>query len=127
MKILVTGSRDWTDEQPILEALIAEGVIQAQRDSVTVIHGAAKGADQIAHRVALDLGYTVRPYPAEWNKYRDAAGPLRNLEMLVREHANRDQPGIDVCLAFPLKNSRGTRHMMKFAALAGIRVVDLGR
>jgi hypothetical protein len=124
MKILVTGSRDWTDEEAIRKALVRAAVAAPTLADVTVIHGAAKGADEIASRLAQGMGMTVVAYPAEWRKYKDAAGPIRNLVMLVKEHADRRNPPIDLCLAFPLPSSRGTRHMMTYAKAAGILVVE---
>ena len=56
MRILVTGSREWADTQAILLELraVAEG-----ESDVTLVHGGARGADQIAARWAENLGWTV--------------------------------------------------------------------
>ena len=90
-KILVTGSREFSDVEMIREALIAE---VPEGENVIVIHGAARGADSIADALSLDspIATTVR-VPADWkNRPRWDAGPIRNGHML--------DLGPDVVLAF---------------------------
>jgi len=83
MRILVCGSRSWNDPGPIAreleKAVHVPGVEAAQ---VTVIHGAARGADSIAGNVAHEFGYQVIACPADWNRFGRAAGPIRNQQML---------------------------------------------
>lgn len=88
-----------------------------QNDCV-LVHGAATGADTMAGKIAKELGWQVEEYPADWNKHGKAAGPIRNQQMV--------DLGADICLAFPLGESRGTRHCMKAAERAGIKVVNHG-
>jgi hypothetical protein len=63
-----------------------------------VVHGACPlGADRFAHEWAVrtnGAGGMVAedPYPADWDRYGSAAGPIRNAEMIGS--------GISVCLAF---------------------------
>ena len=61
MKVLITGSRDWTDVETIVEELskFPPGTI--------VVHGACRGADNVADAIAEALGLDVRKYPAAWN------------------------------------------------------------
>lgn len=83
MKVLVCGSRDWSDERPIRRLLEAYG------PGTVVIHGAARGADAIADAVARGVGFDVEPYPVDWPppgspRFRFAeAGHARNLLMLT--------------------------------------------
>ncbi len=102
MKILVCGSRDWTERETIRAWLR-----KFPRGS-TVIHGAARGADTIAGEEARALGFTVRAYPADWTTNGKAAGPIRNQRMLDEEHLRGTTIGgvalpfqpFDRCLAF---------------------------
>ena len=121
-RVLVCGSRDWTDPEPIrafLAGLPADAV---------VVHGAAPGADRIAGQLAAERGLAVEPVPAEWQvhapgwcrcrkplpRYCKAAGSRRNQEMLDR--------GVDRAGAFPLPSSRGTWDMVNRLRAAKVPV-----
>ena len=100
-KIVTSGSRDWTELQPIrwlLELL----------NPKWLAHGGCHGADQIAARVANELGMVVRCYPADWEHLGKRAGPIRNRSML-------DYGRPDLVLAFLLPQSRGTRDLLEAA------------
>ncbi len=51
------------------------------RPPVTILHGGARGADQLAGRIATSLGYAVEVYEADW-RIGKRVGPERNLRML---------------------------------------------
>lgn len=74
---------------------------------IVIVHGDADGADRMCGKVGKKIGFTVKPYPAEWTRYGKAAGPMRNAEML-RVH------DIKLCLAFhgDIKKSKGTYDMI---------------
>jgi len=110
MRILICGSREWTDRQ-----MIKNGLSQVPWDTV-VIHGAEpNGADHIADECAKALGLSVKPYPAEWRKYGKPAGPRLNQQML-----NEGKP--DVVWAFKKRGAKniGTSDMVDRAERAGI-------
>lgn len=116
MKILVCGSRGWTDRKTIRAVLmdyIRDWPLDA--DEPVVMHGAARGADEIAGEEALDLGFWVEEYPADWESEPRRAGILRNLTMLNQEP--------DVVLAFQINGSRGTQHTIDEARRRGIPVM----
>jgi hypothetical protein len=116
MRILVTGSRAWIDEETIRHVLIAESHRLCVRAvDVIVVHGGARGADAIADRLAREYGCQVEVVQADWGRYGRAAGPIRNAEMVSR--------GAVVCLGFPIGISRGTRHCLAMAEAAGIHTV----
>ena len=114
MKVLVTGSRDWSD----IDAVVRE-LSRLPMGSI-VVHGACRGADTIAGVVAEALGFEVRPYPALWNTLGNSAGPIRNREMLCSEH-RRGEP-IELVIAFhaDIESSKGTKDMLEIALLANI-------
>lgn len=117
MKVIVCGSRDWTDESAV--ALV---FLSLPRGSV-VVHGACPtGADAIAERIAPDFGFATLRYPAEWDRYGKSAGPRRNAAMLRAEHTP-DSP-VRAVFAFTadLRHSRGTRDCVERAVRAGILV-----
>lgn len=136
MKIIFCGSRDWTDKDKIKRVLT---VLRDNLQPFTVIEGengerdsirsrAFRGADLIARDMAEELGISVEPHPADWDRYGRAAGPIRNKEML--------NAGAHAIVAFhdDLTKSRGTRNMLDQAYAAGLAVWistesqdDLGR
>jgi len=106
---MVSGSRDWEDPVPIyfrLSLLVEE--------EPEIIHGACRGADNLADKAAHNLGYHREARPAEWDKYGKAAGFKRNIEML------EEFP--DLLIAFQSKKSRGTQHAIDEARKRGIPV-----
>jgi hypothetical protein len=127
MRILVTGSRRWTDEDRIRELLAAidrqevpkvlDALDVSKTPAHTLVHGGARGADTIAGEIAKDLGWTVEVHPADWAKFKKSAGAIRNQEMVSL--------GADLCLAFIMVRgeSVGTKHCAKLARMAGIPVV----
>lgn len=116
MRILVTGSRAWVDEETIRHVLIAQSHrLRVCAVDVVIVHGGARGADAIADRLAREYGCQVEVVEADWDRYGKAAGPIRNAEMVSR--------GAVACLGFPIGVSRGTRHCLALAAAAGIHTV----
>jgi hypothetical protein len=109
VKILVTGSRDWTDRVLLAEALWQAALKQSE---VVVVHGAARGADTLAGDIAHGRGWTPVPVPADWDQHGKAAGPIRNRQ-IWKEH-----PDIDVVLAFVTDwaESKGTKDMLSVTA-----------
>lgn len=108
-RVLICGSRDYTNEAAI------ESVLFDLPAGTTVVHGAARGVDEIAGRLAENLGFPVEPHPADWEKWGKAAGPIRNREML--------ETGVDRVIAFWDGRSPGTKHMIDAAKAAGVPVV----
>lgn len=106
MRVLVCGSRTW-DEYTTMEEFL-HGVFTLYPET-TLIHGAARGADEIAGQIAEDHGaVTVVAFPADWEKHGKPAGPIRNQQML-------DEGKPTVVIAFvdkPLAESRGTNDMV---------------
>lgn len=79
MRLLVCGSRDWTDRWMILEQIVA---VHDPSDVSVLIHGCAPGADRLAGWVAEYLNIPVVEFPADWKRYPKVAGPIRNQQML---------------------------------------------
>lgn len=113
MRILVTGSRDWTHGLVIYRAL-EEARGDTPHDEMVLVHGGAKGADEIAARYATDKDWGIEEHPAEWAKYGRAAGPIRNMGMV--------DAGADICLAFIKNHSRGATQCAAYAEACGIPV-----
>lgn len=114
MRILVCGSRHFNDYRLLAETL------DKIRGITQIIEGEAKGADTLARYYAERRGIEVRKFPADWQTYGKAAGPVRNKQIL-------DEGKPDMVLAFRAPNSRGTQNMIDQAEKAGIKtiVVDI--
>lgn len=123
MKILVTGSREWTDEKAI------EREFRKLPQGTTIVHGACPtGADAIADKLAMKFGFQIRRYPADWDGEREttgspkAAGPKRNSKMIREEHKSGDPIAFALAFTPDLSRSRGTKDCVERAKKAGIRV-----
>ncbi|WP_079669947.1 SLOG family protein [Mycobacteroides abscessus] len=142
-RVLVTGSRAWPSRKFVRSALNAQLAIAGKRgqgDLVVVQGECPSGADLFASQWADEAMTKCLPVmnegvPADWyrdcdqhcthavrwkngTRYCPVAGHLRNQEMVDR--------GADTCIAFPLKDSRGTWDCMKRAERAGISVTNFG-
>jgi hypothetical protein len=141
MRLLISGSRMWDDVSAVharLDAIAEE--CRANRQTLTVVHGAAKGVDTIACGWVRDRqrhGWPVSedPHPADWNAdctdeckpghrrahrngvttYCPAEGQYRNASMV--------QLGADRCVAFIRDGSTGASGCADLAEAAGIPTV----
>ena len=111
-RILVTGSRTWTNQLTITEALW-DGWIDLGRVPTTLVHGACPtGADAIADMVWATNQYPVEQHPAKWTEHGKRAGYVRNALMVAL--------GADLCLAFIKDESKGATMTAELAEQAGI-------
>lgn len=113
MKVLICGSRDWTDREAIEKRLAL-----LPRDT-TIISGAARGADAMAVAIGRKLGLEAEMFPADWERFGKSAGFKRNLVML------NQRP--DLVIAFHLNGSHGTAHTIENARNRGIPVEVVGK
>jgi hypothetical protein len=106
--VLVCGSRGWDRPDIIRERLKTLPL------GVEIIHGAARGADQMAASIAHSLGIPERAYVPDWHHQGRRAGVLRNIEMLEQDP--------ELVLAFWDGESTGTAHTVYEARKRGIPV-----
>jgi hypothetical protein len=126
MRILVCGGRDFENKGLLYETLdnicLNRGLITPMDkdgnwlpDKLVIVHGAAKGADVMAGDWACVNWVAWEAYPADWAEDGIRAGVIRNQKML--------DTGIDLVVAVPTKNSRGTYDMINRAKKAGVEVM----
>jgi hypothetical protein len=150
--LLITGSRTFTGprHREVLHAALNQAWTEAQHaghERLTVVHGAAKGADQAAARWALQTpGVLELPFAADWladcapgsckpghrrlrsdgREYCPAAGVHRNQRMV--NHVARFKPTVLVLgfHASATTDSAGTADCLRRAVAAGLpcRVYD---
>ena len=109
MRVLICGSRHWNDEETI------EEYIRTLPSHSIIIHGNCRGADRIAARLGKIQGHKVIPMSAEWNKYGDSAGPIRNKRML-----EDGEPDVVVAFHDNISMSKGTKNMIEETRKRGI-------
>ena len=115
VRLLVCGGRDYKDAPTVYYTLN----MQRRLNFGTIaclIHGGAKGADEMAGYWAERNEIPVKVYPAEWAKHGKKAGPVRNQLMI-------DDGKPEYVIAFP--GGRGTADMVRRAKAAGIPVHEV--
>lgn len=112
-KVLVCGSRNWTDGDHRRDRLVRERLSQQDVLGALVIHGNAKGVDSLAEHVCANNGVHTAIFKPRWEKYGRGAGPLRNCAMLDLKP--------DLVIAFTT-GSPGTQHTINEARKRGIPV-----
>lgn len=118
-RVLVTGSREWTDRD-LLERVLGNVLSLCP---LVIVHGKCpRGADKmasawVAAARAQNFNVTEEPHPADWKRYHNGAGPIRNQEMA--------DLGADVVYAFFAGDgtgSKGTADCARRAEKAGLQV-----
>lgn len=107
MRILVCGGRTFSDQKLVDSALDL-------LSPSAICHGGARGADTLAGRWAGKRSVYSLAFNADWDRYGNAAGPIRNRKML-----QEFKP--DLVLAFP--GGAGTDNMIMQAREANVVVL----
>ncbi len=108
MKVLVCGDRTFEDKNLMWNVLDKHSITE-------IIEGEAKGADTLARLYGEENNIPVKKFPADWDKFSNAAGPIRNKQML-------DEGKPELVIAFLAENSKGTENMIAQAWKAGVTV-----
>lgn len=130
IRILVTGSRDWVDADTIRTAFRKHTSDISVASDVTVVHGAATGADTLSGKIAQMHGFMVEEHPANWDDCGDDCGPEHYRYRYDRtpycpragfkRNALMVDLGADICLAFIRNGSKGAGMTARMAEKAGI-------
>jgi len=108
MRLLVCGSRAWTDRQAVFDALDA---IHALHHVTQVIEGTCRGPDQYGGEWAKAQGIRLTEMPADWDRHGTRAGFIRNSKMA--------DLGPDMVVGFIVAGSRGTKMMLEISLARG--------
>lgn len=120
MRILITGSRQWTDRVRLESILWYESTILHPQRPFTVVHGdCPRGADRMTRDwCEKHPSITQEKHSANWDQFGKSAGFRRNAEMV--------NLGADLCIAFvTLPRTKGTDHTISLAVAAGIPVTEV--
>jgi hypothetical protein len=82
MRTIIAGSRSIT-----LYAVVKLAVARAPWTPTVVLSGTARGVDLLGERWAKTNGVPIERYPANWDKYGNRAGMIRNAEMVDKAEA----------------------------------------
>jgi hypothetical protein len=119
LRLLVCGSRTWTDS--VLLAHAVEQVVAdhgQDRAGVVLIEGDARGADRLAGALAKARGWELEVYAADWQRHGRTAGMRRNAWML-----REGRPERVIAFSDDLTASRGTADMVRRAHSTGLPVL----
>jgi hypothetical protein len=118
MRCVVSGSRDFTDYDVLLDA-----IAESNFEITEIVSGAclnedygnaySKGVDGLGERYAHENKIPVKYFPADWKTHGRAAGPYRNSQMA--EYA-------DALIAIKKPSSAGTANMIRCANEQGLKV-----
>lgn len=76
MKIIIAGTRTIENY-----SLVQHAVKISKYEITEVVSGKARGVDKLGERYAKENDIHIEPFPADWNKYKKAAGYIRNKQM----------------------------------------------
>jgi len=141
-RVLVTGSREWTDidlvDQALDAALALLQVPLTMQDTMLLVAGGARGLDSLAAVVAGSRGWKVEEHPARWGEH-GADCPTSHLQPVVQQtckmagHRRNHEMvalGADLVIAFPTGDeksglSRGTWGCARAAKAAALPTLVL--
>lgn len=109
-RVLVCGSREWNSPARIRWALAAQ--VRPWLPHVVLVHGGARGADQMAGEIATHFKWPTEVFPADW-RYGKQAGQIRNSLMIATRPV----------VVFAFGRGSGTNNCVDQARLAGIEVI----
>lgn len=111
MKVIIAGGRNITDP-----SLLTAAVHDSEFEITEIVHGGARGVDEMADRFAQHRGVPCRIFAGDWAGFGLSAGPRRNTEMA--EYA-------DALILIWDGKSRGSADMLRKAKAKGLKIYQL--
>lgn len=103
MRVIIAGSRNYSNYHEPKE--VCDKYLSKSTD-ICIISGTANGADKLGEQYAKEKGFSLKQFPADWDKHGKSAGYIRNKEMA---------DNADALIAFWDGASSGTKHMINIA------------
>ena len=101
MRIAIIGSRNFDNYKLVIETL------KPYKSKISlIVSGAAKGADSLGEKWAIDNKIQTLIFPADWEKHGKRAGFIRNEDIIKN---------CDGVIAFWNGISKGTAHSLSLA------------
>ena len=102
-KVIIAGGREFNNYETLVK--ICDEYLKDKKN-IQIISGAARGADSLGEKYAIEKRYSLVKIPAKWETFGKSAGYKRNEEMVK----------IANCLiAFWDGKSKGTNHTIQLA------------
>ena len=125
--MIIAGGREFNDYTLLVES--CDKLLANKQPNIEIVNGGANGADRLGGKYAIQKGYKMKPFHADWDDvderadselgrkngrvYWKYAGHARNLEMA--QYA-------DAAIVFWDGASTGTKNMIDSAKEEGITV-----
>ncbi len=102
-KVIIAGGRDFNNYAMLKRKVLS--VLKNMSD-IEIVSGGAKGTDYLGERLAKEMKWSLKIFPADWDNKGKSAGFIRNSEMA--EYA-------EACICFWDGKSKGTKNMIETA------------
>lgn len=106
MMVVVGGCRNYENFEELSEFIDFCIKDIKKENELIFLSGGCRGTDILGERYAMERGYKVLRFSADWRKYGRAAGPIRNEKMVQKA---------DLVIAFWDGKSKGTGSLIKYA------------
>jgi len=119
IRVIVCGSRYFNDYDLLKSSLLR--VLGQVLDQVEIVSGTCRGADELGERFAHEFNLPLAQFRPDWNNLGNAAGPIRNGQML--DYAL--QANFPIVIAFSNGKTHGTKDMVNKALNAGVQTYQV--
>ena len=105
-RVVIAGCRDYNNYEEA-KAYIDKCISNIKNENtIVILSGGSSGADKLGEQYAIENGFEIERYPAQWEKFGKSAGPRRNKQMAEVS---------DYIICFWDGKSKGTKSMIKYA------------
>jgi len=123
MKVIIAGSRNFTDYEVVKAACEESGFEFSE-----VVSGAARGVDTLGEHYAKEIGVSVVEFPADWKNLKAPGARIKHGPFgMYNANAGHDRNKqmakyADALVAIWVNDSPGTASMIKLAHKHGLKV-----
>lgn len=110
MRVIIAGGREFNNYELLKEKC---DIALSKTENIEIVSGTANGADKLGEQYAKEKGYTIKQFPADWDRNGKSAGYIRNEEMAMYA---------DAAIIFWDGASKGTKHMIQLAKTYKLKV-----
>jgi len=103
-KVIIAGTRTFNDYDLLVES--CDKLLVNKHPNIEIVNGGARGADRLGGKYAIQKGYKMKKFAADWDEYGRSSGYIRNEEMA--QYA-------DALICFWDGHSKGSGHMINLA------------